>query len=149
MPPKRKSRPAEIFISHSTQNGAFVGKLHGVLVRHKLKCFVSKVNIRGAQQWHDELGAALKRCDCFLLVLSPQAVKSKWVKRELLYALDQRHYEDRIVPVLYRDCDVDYLSWTLRSIEWIDYRGNFDAACARLLEIWAIKPKPTKRATRT
>jgi hypothetical protein len=44
---------------------------------------VRKANIRGAQQWHDEIGTALKRCDWFLLVLSPQSVRSMWVKHEL------------------------------------------------------------------
>jgi hypothetical protein len=39
-----------------------------------------------AQQWHDEIGAALRRCDWFVLVLSPHTVESIWVKRELLFS---------------------------------------------------------------
>ena len=69
MPRKPKSAPTEVFISHSSQNARFISRLKGVLTEHKVKSFVSKVNIQGAQQWHDEIGTALKRCDWFLLVL--------------------------------------------------------------------------------
>jgi hypothetical protein len=67
--------------------------------------FLSKANIQGAQQWHDQIGTALRRCDWFLLVLSPQSVQSRWVKHELIYALQENRYRERIIPVLYKTCD--------------------------------------------
>jgi hypothetical protein len=142
MPRKPKSAPTEVFVSHSSKNAGFISRLNGVLTDHKVNSFVSKANIRGAQQWHDEIGTALKRCDWFLLVLSPQSVRSRWVKHELIYALQASRYKERIIPVLYRQCDTDALSWTLSSIEWIDFRGNFDEACKELLQIWQLKYKP-------
>jgi hypothetical protein len=139
MPRQRKSAPSEIFISHSSKNASFVNRLKAVLTAHGLKSFMSKTSIRGAQEWHDEIGTALKRCDWFLLVLSPQTVSSVWVKHELMYALREYRYRGRIVPVLYRDCDADALSWTLSAIEWIDFRKNFDQACENLFRIWKLK----------
>jgi hypothetical protein len=141
MPPKPKSAPTEVFVSHSSTNADFISRLNGVLTDHKVKSFVSKENIRGAQQWHDEICTALKRCDWFVLVLSPQSVRSRWVKHELIYALQASRYRERIIPVLYRQCDTDALSWTLSSIEWIDFRGDFDEACKQLLQIWQLKYK--------
>jgi hypothetical protein len=141
MPPKPKSAPTEVFVSHSSKNADFISRLNGVLTDHKVKSFVSKENIRGAQQWHDEICTALKRCDWFVLVLSPQSVRSRWVKHELIYALQASRYRERIIPVLYRQCDTDALSWTLSSIEWIDFRGDFDEACKQLLQIWQLKYK--------
>jgi hypothetical protein len=76
MPRNPKAAPTEVFISHSSKNAKFISRLNGVLAKHNVKSFVSKANIRGAQQWHDEIGTALKRCDWFLLVLSPQSVRS-------------------------------------------------------------------------
>ncbi len=102
---------------------------------------MSKANIRGAQQWHDEIGTALKRCDWFLLVLSPQSVNSIWVKHELIYALQASRYKGRIIPLLYRQCDKDALSWTLSAIEWIDFREDFDGACKQLFQIWQLEYK--------
>lgn len=141
---KPKSVPTEVFISHSSKNARFISRLKVVLTEHKVKSFVSKVNIRGAQQWHNEIGTALNRCDWFLLVLSPQSVRSAWVKHELVYALQANRYRGRIIPILYRQCDKDALSWTLSSIEWIDFRGDFDEACEQLFQIWQVKYKSNR-----
>lgn len=73
-----------------------------MLRRHGLGVWYSRTNLVGAQQWHDEIGKALGRCDWFIVVLSEHAVKSRWVKRELLYALRNARFDDHIVPVLYR-----------------------------------------------
>jgi len=136
MPRKRKFGPTEVFTSHSSKNASFIERLRRVVTSRDIKSFVSKTNIRGAQQWHDEIGSALKRCDWFILVLSPQSVRSRWVKNELMYALQSPRYEDRIIPILYRNCDIEALSWTLSSIERIDFRLNFDNACEELFQIW-------------
>jgi hypothetical protein len=58
-----------------------------------------------------------------------------------MYALQANRYHGRIIPVLYKDCDQDALSWTLSSIEWVDFRKDFDEACERLLAIWHLPYK--------
>lgn len=90
----------------------------------------------GAQQWHDEIGKALARCDWFLLVLSPAAAASKWVKRELLYALREDPYEGRIVVLDYEPTDVRLLSWTLPDLQWVNFQKDFADGCRDLLRIW-------------
>ena len=132
-------RPAEVFISYAARNRGFVKTLTRMLADHGVRAWYSERHIRGAQQWHDEIGRALKRCDWFLLVLSPQAVASKWVKRELLYALQDDRYEQRIIPVVFRRCDFDKLSWTLSSFQVVDFRGGFDAGCPELLRVWRVR----------
>lgn len=144
MPRKRKAAPSEVFISHSSKNATFVSRLEKTLTGQAIKSFVSKTNIRGAQQWHDEIGAALKRCDWFLLVLSPQSVRSTWVKHELIYALQANQYKERIVPIFYKECDTDLLSWTLSAIEWIDFRRHFGEGCQQLFRIWQLNYSPTE-----
>ena len=112
-----KRRPREVFISHAHQDRRFVAKLIKLLQRHRIEYWYSPKHIVGAQQWHDEIGKALTRCDWFLLVLSPYAVKSKWVGHEYVYALDDERYAGRIVPVLYKECKWKKLSWTLKGLQ--------------------------------
>ena len=92
--------PTEVFVSHSRKDRAYVDCLVGVLRRHQIPLWYSDTDIQGAQQWHDEIGRGLERCDWLILVLSPDAVKSIWVKREFLYALQQDRFEGRIAPLL-------------------------------------------------
>jgi hypothetical protein len=129
----------EIFLSHASHDQAFATRLAAALTRHRLKVFYSRKSLRGAQQWHDEIGKALRRCNWFLVVLSPAAVKSEWVRRELVYALQSKRYHKRIAPLLFRPCDVDRLSWTISGFQHIDFRKDFDAAASDLLALWKVR----------
>jgi hypothetical protein len=143
MPRQPKSvKPTEAFLSHASKNLAFASRLSKVLGTHGVPMFFSKKNIQGAQEWHDEIGGALKRCDWFLVVLSPQSVTSKWVKHELIYALQANRYKGRIVPILYKACDADKLSWTLSQFQRIDFRKDFHQGCRDLLSIWKMTYSP-------
>jgi TIR domain len=106
-----------------------------------LQTFLSRKNIKGAQQWHDEIGAALARCSWFIVVLTPQSVSSEWVKREFVYALQDRRYRDHIIPAIYKTCDFQKLSWTLSSLEYVGFRRDFDQGCRDLPAIWKIPYK--------
>lgn len=135
--------PNEVFLSHSSADRTFATRLADVLRGHGVPVWYSDTSIRGAQQWHDEIGAALRRCDWFVLILSPDAVTSKWVKSELLYALRQDHFDGRIAPILHRPCDYEELSWTLGSLQIVDFQGDFDGGCRELLRIWGIGYRPS------
>ena len=130
--------PKEVFLSHSSQDDEFVSKLANVLNFHGIPVWYSQRNILGAQQWHDEIGKALNRCDWFLIVLSSESVKSMWVKRELIFALQQRRYENKIVPLLCEDCDFENLSWVLPSFQIIDFQNDLEDGYRNLLRFWGI-----------
>ena len=138
---KRKiPKKAELFVSHSSQDRAFAAGLVKLLRDRGMKVWYSETNILGAQQWHDEIGEALARCNWFVLILSPSSVKSKWVKRELLFALRQPRYQDRIVPVLYRKCDPAKLSWTIPDFQIVDFTKKPKAGYGELLRVWGLPP---------
>lgn len=115
-----------------------VSQIAAVLRSHGVPVWYSQTNLLGAQQWHDEIGAALARCDWFAILLTPQAAASKWVKRELLYALRTARYDQRIVPINYRQCDSSQLSWTLDDFQAVDFTGKFDNGCRALLRRWGL-----------
>lgn len=131
-------KPLEAFLSHSGADRDFASGLAEVLRRHGVPVWYSRTDIAGAQQWHDEIGAALRRCDWFLLVLSPASIASMWVKRELIFALQQNRFENGIVPLLYQTCDIERLSWVLPSFQTVDFRGGYDDGCRSLLRLWGI-----------
>ena len=93
--------PAEVFLSHSSVDRQFASDVGAVMRRHGVPVWYSQANILGAQQWQDEIGHALQRCDWFVIVLSPNSINSMWVKRELSYALNEKRFENRIVPLVH------------------------------------------------
>jgi hypothetical protein len=139
----------EVFLSHSSKDRDFVVRLARVLKGHKIRYWYSTAHIVGAKQWHDEIGRALGRCDWFLIVLTPDSVRSQWVKRELLFALNEGRYNERIIPLLRKPCEYARLSWTLPEFQLVDFSGSFDVGCRQLLRIWKIEYKsPTSNAGR-
>jgi hypothetical protein len=138
-----KMIPNEAFLSHSSLDQDFVTDLVNVLRRHGVPVWYSRTNILGAQQWHDEIGTALRRCDWFLLILSPNSVDSMWVKRELIFALQQNRFADRIVPLLYQPCDFEHLSWVLSTVQIVDFQGAFENGCRDLLRLWGLGYQPS------
>jgi hypothetical protein len=130
--------PREVFISHSSRNQKFAERLVGVLRDHGVPTWLSSRSLKGAQQWHDEIGAALSRCDWFGVVLSKDAIRSAWVKRELTFALSDSRYDGRIIPLLYRPCAIHKLSWTLRQFQIVDFVTDETQGFRDLLRIWGI-----------
>lgn len=139
---KRGRLPREVFLSHSSGDRKLAERIAQTLRAHGVPVWYSQTNLVGAQQWHDEIGAALSRCDWFLILLSPKAARSKWVKRELLYALRSSRYENRIVPLHYRKCDIDKLSWALDDFQAIDFTRQFAVGCRSLLRTWGVGYDP-------
>jgi len=126
----------EVFLSHASQDHTKAHRLRAVLVEHGVRAWFSPHRIHGAQQWQDEIGAALARCGWLMVLLTPHAVRSMWVRREVRYALMESRYENRIVPLLFQNCDVRALAWPLPQFQFIDFREDYWRACDNLLRIW-------------
>jgi hypothetical protein len=130
--------PTELFISHSSKNRRFVRKMAAVLRDHGVPVWHSEVNIQGAQQWHDEIGEALDRCDWFVVVGSPPAITSEWVRHETVYAIQDPRYKHHVIPIMYKLCELKKIAWPLQNMQYIDFRANHREAYRKLLKLWGI-----------
>lgn len=128
--------PDEVFLSHSSSDREIATTIANVLRQHGIPVWYSDTDIRGSQQWQDEIGDALRRCDWFSVLLTPDSVQSTWVRREVAYALNQPSLENRIVPVIIEDCDHEQLSWVLGTIHIVDFRDGLKSGSRRLLRVW-------------
>jgi hypothetical protein len=138
-------RSRRIFLSHSSADRKAADRLARALTAAGLDVWYSKSHLKAAQQWQNEIGHALRRCNWFLLLLSPSAVKSIWVQRELSYALEKRRYHKHITPVLLKPCDYEKLSWTLGAIQMLQGTGRIEATVAELLVLLKPRGRPRRR----
>src|SRR5258708_18571159 len=97
------SRPAlRIFISHSSKDDEFGRKLVRDLQDEFEKVAVwydSRGGLHGGEEWWSKIVEELQARNVFILILSPDAMKSKWVMREFRIALNEDKF---IVPLLYQ-----------------------------------------------
>ena len=134
--------PNEVFLSYSSLDSSFAKKVAQLLRRHRITVWHSESDIVGAQQWYDAIGEALRRCDWFVVLLSPNSIRSVWVERELTFALKQQRYNKRIVPVVFEACNYEQFSWSLSLYQVVDFTSDFDTGCRALLRIWGIDYQP-------
>lgn len=130
--------PKEVFLSNSSLDWEIANKIADLLRRHGVPVWHGPSSIRGGQRWHDEIGDALERCDWFVILLSPNSMKSKWVRRELFFVLDEDRYDKCIVPVVIHAGIQRRFSWTFRSYQLVDFTQDFEKGCRALLRIWGI-----------
>ena len=105
--------PKEVFLSHSSLDKEFADLVAETLRKHGISVWYSQTNILGAQQWHDEIGKALKRYDWFIVILTNNSVQSMWVKREIMFALNDNRFANKIITIICQSCDYDNLFWTI------------------------------------
>jgi hypothetical protein len=137
----KRTTPREVFLSHAAGDRRFADRLAVSLRQSGVKVWYSETQLHGADVWYQEIGAALRRCDWLIVVLSPASLKSRWVRHEVLYALNEPRYDGQIVPVLQSDCDYTQVFWSLGNLQRIDFRPGrpWNEACSELLRVWGIR----------
>lgn len=138
-------KPREVFLSHATADKVLARRVLRALESHEVPVWFAPYRLIGSQKWHDEIGKALERCDWFVVLLSSSSVRSKWVKNELLFALNESRFDDHIVPVLIEACDWKNFSWTLGAIQRVDMATDFRRGMTELLRVWNLSDDGASR----
>jgi len=107
-----------------------------LLRQHSIAAWYSGDDIASASVWERTIRQGLASCDWFLVVLSPDAIRSEWVQAEVQWAMD--HRKERIVPVLARACDPSDLHLQLIRYQYVDFANGGDEARAKLLAVWGV-----------
>ena len=102
------------FFSYSREDSEFAIRLAGDLKAAGAVVWIDQLDIEPGQEWDNAIEDAVTQCPRMLLILTAASVKSKKVRNEIAFALDE---EKTIIPVLCEDCMVPL---QLRRIQHID-----------------------------
>ena len=130
----------DIFISYSRRDQEFVTRLASDLHAQVAGVWFDQSTIQAGQKWHDEIMEGIRECKAFVLVLSPDAMESRYVREEVNKALE---LGKTIFPILYRPA-----KWTgefeslVKEIQTLDlrsgsYADNFQKLVDGLMEAGA------------
>lgn len=117
-----------LFVSYSRKDSGFAHRLAKDLAAAGYDAWVDVSGLRGGQKWARGIDTAVRDCDVFLVVVSPEAMASEWVGKETLLAQNLRKL---ILPVMCRETP---LPVHLVDTQWVDFRVEYDAALPALLE---------------
>lgn len=85
-----------IFVSYSRQDMSSAQVILGILRNNHFRFWYDK-GIKSGTEWAEELGDKIDRCDQFLVLISPNSVKSKYVRKEITLAISN----EKKILVLY------------------------------------------------
>ena len=98
---------AKLFISHSSQDDAFVGNLRAVLADHGQAGWIDSRELRGGDPLWTEIKTAITDASAYAVVVSTDALQSNWVGEELLHALKVQKERGRdkfpVIPLSLND----------------------------------------------
>jgi len=80
----------KLFISHSSQDDAFVRELREALSDHEQDGWIDSRELRGGDPLWQEIEKAIDDASGYAVVVSTDALQSKWVGKELRHALTVR-----------------------------------------------------------
>ena len=127
--------PRQVFLSHAHEDVDFALRLAKDLRDAGLSVWMTPDSIQPGEQWASAIERGLDESKIFIVLLTPNSVKSRWVKKETLHALE---HDDvfTIAPVLLKTCDVNQLSKFLTQTQYInferDYGRGLEALCGTL-----------------
>lgn len=124
-----------VFISYSRRNKTFAERLARDLSDAGLDVWIDFRQIQGGELWREEIYRGIDQSDFLIACLSPVAVQSEWVTREILLA---RERNKLIIPVMAVNALDDLsahaeLKWLL-DIHYINFEERYEQAFPELLE---------------
>ena len=119
---RKSQQPSyDVFLSHSAKDREFVVRLAEDLVAAGLRVWLDQWNIRVGDSFAAAIDEGIRACRFLVIVMSPDYFQSAWTTQEWQYGLakelDAR--DVRLIPILYRDCDIPPM---LRTKQWVDFR---------------------------
>jgi formylglycine-generating enzyme required for sulfatase activity len=129
-PPGRD--PQQVFISHAHQDTEFAHRLATDLRTRGRRVWIAPDSIWPGEKWAEAIDRGLDECGVFVLVLTPSAVSSGWVKAETYAAIELTQTgEVQFLPVEVASCKPPPM-W--RTFQRIQFAGRYEIGLKELLD---------------
>jgi formylglycine-generating enzyme required for sulfatase activity len=130
----------QVFISHATADAQFAHRLADDLQRLGVRVWIAPESIRPGESWVSAIERGLRESSHAVVVLTPAALESKWVKKETDVTIAQeRKGRIQVIPLDVEPCEVPLL---LSSYQMVSFRRDYDAGLSQLADILGVRIPP-------
>lgn len=120
--PSRIMSPMRVVLSYTHSDSAIAAKVRDALTHAGFEVWDPELQARGGDNFALEIGRALERADALVVLVSPEAMQSDWIRWEIEHALGNPRFEGRLIPVELRP--TEELPWILRRFQVLKYEGG-------------------------
>ncbi|NIO10191.1 MAG: TIR domain-containing protein, partial [Deltaproteobacteria bacterium] len=125
----------------------FVQRLHEGLLQQQKNVWVDWEDIPQAADWRAEIHEGIEEAEAVVFVMSPDFLNSMECMMELEMA---EEFNKRLIPIVYREPEVEEVPPSLASLNWIFFRetDDFEGAVEQLIGAMETDLDWVKRHTR-
>ena len=112
----------KVFLSHSHADASLAARVSNALERNGMQVWDPDRDLLPGDNWAGEVGRALEESQAMVVLLTPAAVASPYVRRDIEYALGAKNYRNRLIPVVVGDPDTfpaNEMPWIVRRMPWV------------------------------
>lgn len=97
-----------VFLSHASEDKVFARKIGFALKKIGIKVWIDEAEIQIGDTLKIKIESSIDSVDFLIVILSPNSVKSAWVKNEVKQALNKETIFKKVLvlPVLYQNCKI-------------------------------------------
>lgn len=132
-----------VFLSHSSTDKPIARKIRDELEAKGLQVWLDEVEIRVGHSIPNKLASGLDSADVLCLLISKDALASKWVMREYNAFLHKSMNDNR--PILPCRLDTSNMPTLISDIKYADFSRDFASGMSALLGAVAIEEQIAQR----
>lgn len=124
-------RPSRVFLSYAQSDRRFAERLAKDLAAAGFAVW-SGQDVLPGDNWARKTGEALDESDAMVVIVSPDAAKSEWVRREVEFALGSPRYAGRLIPVVITP--TDEMPWILDRLRPVSVKKSGGEVSQQVIE---------------
>jgi hypothetical protein len=126
-----KPQGLKVFLSYADRDDKLAQALRIELEKGGFEVWDPVARLTPGDNWALEQGKALKDAEAIVVLLSPAALASDHVKREIDYALGEPRFKGRLIPVVVRP--VKEIPWILETLPVLRIDADLGRGSRRVL----------------
>jgi len=132
----------QVFISHAEEDADFAQRLADDLKGLGLRIWISPQSILPGEGWVTAIERGLRESSHVVIVLSPDAMRSEWVEKEIEVAITrERKGQINVIPLEVKPCQTPLL---LSSYQMVSFQRDYEAGLSRLAGRLGLRVVPSE-----
>jgi hypothetical protein len=128
-----KSQGLRVFLSYAKRDDKLAQALRTELERGGIEVWDAAAKLTPGDNWALAQGKALADAEAMVVLLSPAALASDHVQREIDYALGEPRFKGRLIPVVVRP--LKEIPWILETLQVLRIDADPERGSRRVLEV--------------
>jgi hypothetical protein len=116
----------KVFISYASKDEALATRLVASLEDAGLDAWYKKREIMPGDNWAEKIASGLKESNAMVVLVTPEALESDAVQNSISYALGEKAFNKRLIPVIVdsEDFPADRIPWIFNRLHTVKLSKN-------------------------